>query len=456
MVIKGPHSALTDFIKEEGIDIKKLQKIQVKTSEKSEEKIIEIKKRKKIKKTIKSVEMLNKTDFYDFSNFLKVFDYKMIINDEYVKKFKFENKIDKKDDRKSLGENNKQKQHFRSKEDFLDEFCKYLGKNRMIDQNYFDFFVRNSDKKLIIYDCSHIKNFKIPSEIIHLELYFCGQMENTDFLNNCKNIEILKIIGGFRLKSVKIPPKVRILNLSYCSNLSDDIIEEINKLKFLEELYLNHCYKILNSKLKNSVKKLHLDETFVTENFFEEIKNFKKIEELSISKCPNLFSVDYEKESIKNIKKVFKFNQKNGILDMNMFKNLKSLNIEGISTIKKIKLNNNIQKLNLNYSYGIESLPNFKNLKFLSVSDLDLNKENLRKIIEYKNLEELDISWNRELDDDILELIVKNLNLSQITIFGCFGLTISSAYLVYMNDKKIKIVGHPFETNYLMNSGINH
>ncbi|KAG0437779.1 hypothetical protein DMUE_3488 [Dictyocoela muelleri] len=505
MVIKGPRSALTDFIEEQKIDIKKLKLLA--ETKKEEQNIKLIEKQKIVKRKIKNKqskyghgmkEMINidKTGIYDsfFETFLKnneiyikenkiinsenkIIDSenkmidsenKMINSENKMINFYFENSFfsdfigndqnPKQNFLKSHSLINKnasnnlyfEKIQFTSKDHFFDEFSKFLSRKRLMNHDFYNFILKNCDKKFCIYDCSTIRNFHLKESLTHVELHTCGQMSDTSFLDCCSNIEKLKITGAFRIKKINLPENLKILDISFCTNISDDFFEDINKNKQIEELVLNHCYGLRNPPLKMSLKKslkrVYLNETLIDETFIESLG--PNLEELSISKCKNIFPIENANKTIKK-KKLLKFNQKSGLLDLSAFKKLKILNIEGISTIKKLILPQSIEILNLNYCFGIQEIPKFCNLKELKISGLDI--ENLEQIIKLKKLKKLDLSWNRYLSHELLVSLVSSLDLDEICVFGCFGLTAESGKFVYENPKKTRIFGCPYETNFLMN-----
>ncbi|EJW03241.1 hypothetical protein EDEG_02409 [Edhazardia aedis USNM 41457] len=176
VTIKGPRSALTDFIKEHG-----LNEIRPNTTEKEkEDKKTITPKQKKVKKIItqQPIELINLTENqFDIANEQKYIELYNIINDKNETNTKLDDLIGDID---------------------LDLFSKYLSQTRRINFKIFEFIVNNSSNQINIYDCSQIKNdeyailFSKIEQLEELSLYFCGQLTNemcNYLLQNTKNLK---------------------------------------------------------------------------------------------------------------------------------------------------------------------------------------------------------------------------------------------------------------------------
>lgn len=504
MVIKGPRSALTDFIEEQKIDIKKLQLLnQIPTKKKEPVSPRPIKKRR-IKKKINNYEIkesVNLTSFnhYDqiYWKFLDFYKNDEIAENDLVLSY-LENEYSEQNNLHGhdnigyniestdcdIGLSNMDSSNvfidanpiklinskllftnsplFPTLDQFLEGFSKFLSRKRLMNQDFYDFLVKNSKNTLKVFDCSSITRFHLNNSCKHVELHTCGQMLDTSFLLNCRNIEKLTITGAFRIRTIPIPEKLRKLDISFCTNIKDDFFDNIDKNAPLEELVLNNCYgldspqsRVSFQKIIRSLKRISINETFLDENFLEFLG--PDLEELSIAKCKNIFPIGQDNKKVRNknvrksgkTKKFLKFDARNGVLDITTFKKLRRINIEGISTIKQLKTGPEIEALNLNYCFGITEVPKGPVIKELKLSGLDI--ENLDDIKAMKQLKKLDLSWNKHLNHDMLVSIVEALELEEICVFGCFGLTNETVKFGYENPKGTKIIGCPYETNYLMN-----
>ena len=300
--IKGPKSALSDFIEEHGIKINYLDK------RNSEDVMPTIdRKRKLVKKTNKKIK-----PFEFSSKDLHNVSLQNILISRILKNIN----------------------SFTLNDSHLEMISSYLSKHRMFNVFYFNSLVNLCKNKLIIYDCSNIKDeeFIISNHnLTCLELYQCGQLTNStlnDILKQQNNLKELRITGGYLITEILLPSKLYILDLSNCNRLSNSIIVEINKkYKKLDELKLSYCYKITDDvKLKTSVKRLFVEETRISENFYLK----KEIQSLSFKNCCLINSLD------KN------------------YNNLEYLNLANITTINNIKIGNKLKSLDISKCYSLK------------------------------------------------------------------------------------------------------
>ena len=392
--IKGPKSALSDYIQQSNIRIKNIEKCE---NIVESPRISKPKASKRVKYS-KPFELVN-------SETIKILEEDKLIENTLQN-------IDK----------------IEITDELLNTISMYLSRKRKMSKQFFDFLVDKCRDKLVIYDCSMIKDseFVISKNLRRLELFQCGQLTESTLnfiLSQMKDLEILKITGAFLIENFNVPSKLKILDVSNCSRLKNSFINNINSsLKELEELKLSFCYGFTSeAELFVNVRSLYICETKLSEKFYNNIKTIRK---LSIKRCPNI----------------------NSLLDIS---ELEYLDIEGIVTVNHIPSSTKLLSLNITDCVQIEDL-DFINLKYLKAANISLNENKIEQIFKMKNLKELDISWNVFVGDNILEKLLNMPTLQKISVFGCFGLTKMSVDLAYRNRHKFKIIGNPSETKYLL------
>jgi hypothetical protein len=398
--VKGPRSALTDFIEQHGIKIDK-QQLQL-NKETTIKNIRKVQPRQKRAKKSKPFELSNSEN-----------------NQKSLQNILVENILCNLDE-------------YELEDKHLEMISLYLSQYRKFNLDYFRFIVEKSKKALTIYDCSMIKDsdFIINNmNLTTLELHQCGQLSNyrcNEILSNLKNLEILRITGGYLLTEINLPEKLKILDLSNCNRISNSIITEINrKYKTLDELRLSYCYKITDCiKLKTLITYLYLEETLISENFY----NVKNIRTLSVKNCQN----------INELKKNYKL--------------IEYLNIENITPATDIKIGPKIKHLNLQRCYRlnkwIENSSRLKNIEYLNISYLKFDSFDF--IYKLTNLKELDLSWCEGVSDTLIIDLIEKTKIEKIYVFGCFNLTSKLAEKSYECKNTISVVGNHAETKYLI------
>jgi hypothetical protein len=428
--IKGPKSALSDFIKESNIKVgnkrKELDLIVPK---------VEIKKSKKSVKFSKPFEFVNaeipfnaeKDQIYTkFLQEIEQYDLNNSLHKNQSNESNVSNELDE-----SL---NKIRKNDKKIYDplFLNEFAMFLSKNRKMNAFLFNFLVKHSVDKLFIYDCSMIKDFEfvILKDLTSLELYQCGQLSEDSLnciLSQMAGLKTLKITGAFLLENFNIPTTLSVLDVSNCSRLKNQFIENLNSNRSmsLEELRLSFCYGLTDEAvLEIQVSNLFICETRLTERFYS---NLTKLKSLSVKRCPKI----------------------NSIPELNLFEQLEYLDVEGIVTLKALPSSENLLHLNITDCFQIKELY-FLNLKYLNLNNCQIDQNTVDQILKMKSLKELNVSWNTFVDDGIFSRFVSELNLEMIVVFGCFGLTKRSVDFAYKNKNLIKVIGNPSETKYLL------
>ena len=166
----------------------------------------------------------------------------------------------------------------------LNEIAKYLSERRMMNQNYFDILCSKATKSLSVYDCSMISDYSnlFGLKLQKLELYLCGQLKNdvlSSLLASMNDLEVLRITGGYQLTNFTIPGALKILDLTHCSRIEDGFIDQLNtKLNHLDELKLSFCYGLQGrTNLQISIDHLFICETKLNASFFDHLADLKSL-----------------------------------------------------------------------------------------------------------------------------------------------------------------------------------
>lgn len=395
--IKGPRSALTDFIEE--------KKIKIKVSKSSPAAVKPTSTVPKPKRRHKAPSYAKPTETVNF---------------ETSEKMEIEREVNE------MLENLENMAPDDSK---LRKLSIFLSARRKMNKFYFDYLVKNVTEQLVVFDCSMIRDceFAIPKRLKSLELFQCGQIKPQTLniiLGSMNALQVLKITGAFLLDSFVLPPSVRILDVTNCSRLNDEFISSINEsFTSLDELRLSYCYGISkNARLTTNVSRLYICETKISSDF---IKYPENLRHLSIKRCPNI----------------------NILPDL---VDIQYLDVEGIVPLTLLPDLTSAEYLNISFCSRISKFASSA-LKSLNVSHMHLTHAQLAQIYECKSLQILDISWNPIVDDNVLNELIEKLNLKTLRVFGCFMLSIKSVEFSYNIRERCLVIGNPAETHYLLN-----
>lgn len=395
--IKGPRSALSNFIEESGIKLQSNRTI--KKSDAVQSKVVE--KRTKKVRYQKPAEIVNHDRI---SPSLEDICISNILNNINM---------------------------FTYTDSQLNLISMYICRNRLMNSDYFYFLLNNCKEELYIYDCSMIKDaeYLINKKLKKLELFLCGQItENSlnSILDGQDSLEVLRITGAYLIENIELPRSLKVLDLTNCSRISNNLIGSINKTyERLEELRLSFCYNLTDDvQLEVDIERLFICETTLSPVFYQ--KAIQNVRQLSIKRCPKINEIP-----------------SSGCLEY--------IDIEGMVTLKELHLPKSIEYIDASYCYNINSFQ-YPNLTYLNVSYINLNIESIKEICKNKKLKILDLSWNNNLDDKTLQYIVDNLHLNTLIVFGCFGLSQESARLAWKMKDRLEIVGSPAETLFLLNN----
>ncbi|ELQ75580.1 hypothetical protein THOM_1443, partial [Trachipleistophora hominis] len=437
MSIRGPRSALSKFLEEENIKVDKTNKIKENDKRASSDNVITVDAGNNDKRglTICGRSFKNEN------------------NTTRQKRIRYSRPIEIVNLRQELTLRTAvlQKIHenlavFKLNDEQIVEYSKFLYKNRALTPEIFDCLVNYASKKLVVYDCSMIEKFDICKNFEHLELHYCGQMKNDDIsqiLRHAVGLKVLKLTGAFLLEKINLRPyingerkenmnKLIEIDVSHCSRLKDNFIAQVNRYTRIEALNISFCYGITEkSRLKISPRRIVADETRISRKFFK-MKDCSLLEELSIANCPVLF-----------------FKGKNRI-DLCKFTRLRKLNIEGISEMEQIGIDT-LEELRAANCFNLSLPLHNDKLRILDISKINYTRDILAKLNRLSRLEYLNISFNENVDDDlIIEYVTTLKNIKTIVVFGCFKLTKELGRLAWLIKNNIKIIGNHAETKYLL------
>lgn len=408
MGIRGPRSALSQFLESENIKVEKPESSPQIKEEK--EQVIAPKPTRKNKR----LKFSHPTEIVNFRGRRSVTE--ILLQKIHANIFKF-----------------------KLNDDQIEEYANFLFEKLSLTQEIFDHISECASEKFTIRDCSMIKSFDKIKNLKHLYLGYCGQLKNSSMkqiLDNNPDLETLHISGAFLLEDLDLSKhrKLQNLNVKDCSRLTNTFMDNLNTHSTLKYLNISHCFRInRKAKLNINLQRLSLDRVHITKKFFKSI-DLSQIEDLSIGNCPFLFKNGKNRLKLKN------------------FTALKKLNIEGISEIPKIK-NRNLEELRASNCFPLVLPPFQKHLRYLDVSNCNLTEKDLSKILNYSNLEYLNISFNPLVDDKfVLKAIKKFKNIREIVVFGCFLLSEDLGDLAWKIKDSIKIVGNHSETKFLLES----
>lgn len=412
MAIKGPRSALSQFLEEENIKVEK----------KSDQADKNVKNDHIVKNPIQTEKRKSKrirhTQPYEIVNI------KEEMNEDTI----FFSNI-----------HTNYKNHKFEDDDQIEKYCAFLYETGFMTQHIFNYLADKVINKFIVYDCSMIQNFEKIKNMKCLKLNYCGQLQESqmeEILKNNPYLETLHITGAFLLEKINLDNQKQLKDLSVqnCSRLQNDFITQLSNYSILDTLNISYCFGInKNAKLKVNVKNLYLNRVRITKRFFKYL-NRSLIEELSISFCPYFFRNDTEK------------------LNFRKFTSLKKLHIDGISEIDRIKINT-LEELRASYCFSLSLPTENTNLKILDFSHNNLSFADLNEIFLFKDIEFLNISFCMNVSNEfVIDCIEKLKKLKTIVVFGCFNLTEELGALAWKIKDSVRIIGNHAETKFLLDN----
>lgn len=331
---------------------------------------------------------------------------------------------------------------------------KIVSRYRMLNASNCWLFCGPEEQCVHLYDCSNLREETLKmilsrsSAVKSLYLGFCGWMRDDaigTMADTCQHIEELVLTGSFlvtdkalaalfeklsnslrklRLKDVsrfnilaarslsRYCTNISDLSLENCTMIDDNVVNSIASMKTLTDLIIEappessvseESLSLLISSLKSSLTKLVLSKlNSVSDNF---LQNFlaplaSRLTKLKIEYCNIITaagSAILVDELISDMRKTplaqISFKRSSGIHDYHIIKLVRK---HGIC----------LRSININ---GVNNL---------SVASLKEIAANCRE------LEEIDVSWIRDVDDEFVTSIVSSCpNLKKFTIYGCPNIT---------------------------------
>jgi len=224
--------------------------------------------------------------------------------------------------------------------------------------------------------------------------------------------EIMRINPAMNMKTLakllKIPERLKTLNLQHCKDISDEISQDLN-LEYLEEITIH------NSNISNN-------------NLLRLIDSTTNLKELRMSGCENISDEILNKlnfDKLKNLEMLyFDFNM---MSPNNLFR--------GIMRLKKLKKLGLVNYKNINFDMHEELSLGF--LEEIFIVDSKISVNNIAKIL--KNLENLkDISFDNceILDDELSEEL--SLNYLENIEFKNTKISTSTIANMLKNSRNLK------------------
>lgn len=305
--------------------------------------------------------------------------------------------------------------------------CKRLKRFKMMNNNIQELCIKNCKQieeieniqlyklvSLFIYECHGIKQEQIENiiemnpKLEKIELYYMNHIHELKIKH--KNIKILKLKHLKELKNIQIEcPKLEYLDLSF-TKVKDTNIELLCKIsKYLKILKLKGCQQLMNPMIEHlSIQKINLDFCKLLNN---PLIQCPLLEELNLSNT-NIKDHLLEKLIIKNENLKSIIFQKCEKLEYPKIKSnsLEYLNFHGSTNIEEMNIiSPNLNKLILNWTKIkdrnieriIESCPILKYLELKVCDELESPK------IKSDLLEYLDFNGSKRLNHPIIEC--KNL-----------------------------------------------
>ncbi|KAG0052470.1 hypothetical protein BGZ90_006484 [Linnemannia elongata] len=345
----------------------------------------------------------------------------------------------------------------------LDKICKIICRNRSLNADTLQLFLDSRHSELILYDCTDITAVGLQSiaqfcpNLRSLKLKLCGRITNevmdyyTEHLTKLTSlmligpililehtyIKLFETVGErfekfelkgssrFSLKAIKALcdncPNITHLRLGDCNLMDDEWLEPIAGLTKLKSLRIRNpepdklttpaVVKLIQA-VGSGLEELELKgcNGLTDEVLVDAIRpSCVRVERLNLSGCEELTT-----EGVETLLK-----------DWSVNPGLTYINLENCVMLKDEAL------MALTEHSG-------DTLEELNVSGMDeLTKDALQTLTRCVNLMELDASWVRAMDDDIMEQLVEAApRLAKVTVWGDHRLTECCS-----SRKGLKIVG---------------
>ncbi|XP_010488791.1 PREDICTED: uncharacterized protein LOC104766576 [Camelina sativa] len=348
------------------------------------------------------------------------------------------------------------------------KLCQSLCDSRRMDVHFLDLLVRGSPTEICVPDCSWLTEEQFTecfkncdtSNLMVLQLDQCGRcmpdyVLHLTLARSPKQLPVLSSLslsGACRLSDVGLEalvsaaPAITSINLSQCSLLTSSSIDMLSYSlgSVLRELYINECQNI-DMKL-----------------ILPALKKFEKLEILSLADLPSVkgqFLKEFVTARGQTLKQLILTNS--GKLSDSSIKiiseNCPNLTVLDLANVCKLTdsslgyLANGCQALEklifCRNSFSDEAVAAFVETAGHCLEELSLN--NVKKVghntalaiaKHSEKLQILDVSWCRDMSDDLLGYIVDNCSsLKVLKVFGCTQVT--DVFVKGHSNPTVKILG---------------
>ncbi|EOA29918.1 hypothetical protein CARUB_v10013011mg [Capsella rubella] len=348
------------------------------------------------------------------------------------------------------------------------KLCQLLCDSRRMDVHFLDLLVRGSPTEICVPDCSWLTEEQFTecfkncdtSNLMVLQLDQCGRcmpdyVLHSTLARSPKQLPMLSSLslsGACRLSDaglktlVSSAPAITSINLNQCSLLTSSSIDMLSDSlgSVLRELYINECQSIDVKRILSALKK------------------FEKLEILSLADLPSVkgqFLKEFVTARGQTLKQLILTNS--GRLTDSSIKviseNCPNLSVLDLANICKLTdsslgyLANGCQALEklifCRNTFSDEAVAAFIETAGGCLNELSLN--NVKKVghntavaiaKHSTKLQILDVSWCRDMSDDLLGYIVDNCSsLKVLKVFGCTQVT--DVFVNGHSNPTVKILG---------------
>eukprot|EP01119_Soliformovum_irregulare_P013177 TRINITY_DN3485_c0_g2_i1.p1 TRINITY_DN3485_c0_g2~~TRINITY_DN3485_c0_g2_i1.p1 ORF type:complete len:693 (+),score=217.77 TRINITY_DN3485_c0_g2_i1:171-2249(+) len=334
--------------------------------------------------------------------------------------------------------------------------CTILARKRKLNSTTLPLFLDSDVRYLRLAHCGDLDPMSLSwiaecKAIRGLHLSECGRLTDKSLQQistQCSHIEDLNLDGAYQITEqslvpfFKEHPNLKHLSIAWSQYLTTDIFSEMAQhCHLLESLKITHCPALSDAMISKiaplaNLKTLHLHDAqgLTSEGIDAALGNFaNKLEEISFiktlsiddavltaisKKCPHLRTVVIEDADITD----------EGIVAL--VETLPDLNHLTLGTCKNLT-ETSIQGIGLKCSQLLTF--KFKNVATLTPFSISvLIKTNPR-------IREMDLSWCRLINDEIVDVLIPQIPLRQITLWGCSR--VSDVAVTRMLEHHVHVIG---------------
>ncbi|KAI8852689.1 hypothetical protein BC829DRAFT_384307 [Chytridium lagenaria] len=349
-----------------------------------------------------------------------------------------------------------------------------LSRLRLIDKNTFRLFIGPKEERIELFDCARLNEGHLNEVVLMsfnlrtLNLSDCGQM--TDLVVNsltstCTQLTSLTLKGpflvsdtawtmlfsslGLKLEELffenaaklstsaietlaKECQNLKSLNLTLCESINDEGVTGLGALKKLEAFVLDDLGDVKDESIIEVLKGVGAGLKVLGLNGFLNMEDKVLIEGIAPN-CTNLEKLMLRANESLSDEGMIQF--------MNVFQSRPGLRHLDIGRIVNLKDGSLTSIISLHGS----------TLEHLDINGLDYFTEYSLKCAfdgGLPRLREVDVSWVRSVDEDLLEMLMKKTPfLSKVRVYGCYRLTQFVLCKEHLNaaGETIKLIGNEFD-----------